>query len=111
PGRHQFEHRLDRRQEQRPAPDALRALALVVPQAQLFDFIEVDFDLVPTVVGIDRLARIELQVARQQVPGRDRQLARDYKNEARREGPPDNYSRKKSRCNLYARHTKIWSWR
>src|SRR5262249_23742121 len=57
-------------------------------------------DLVPTVVGIDRLARIELQVARQQVPGRDRQIGRDYQNDARREGPPANYSRKKSRCNL-----------
>ena len=42
-------------QEDRPAAYAFATAALIMPQAQLFDLVEVDFDLLASAVNLDGL--------------------------------------------------------
>lgn len=50
-------------QKQRPAADAAPRTPVILPQPQLFDFVEVEFDLEAPGVGVDRLDGIERKVA------------------------------------------------
>jgi hypothetical protein len=58
-------------QEERPAPYALPGAALVVPEPQLFDLIEVDLNWKAAALGLHGLHGIEGEVGAEQVPGRE----------------------------------------
>src|SRR5262249_49901059 len=70
-GSQELQQHMSEAQEQGPAAYALARAALIVPQPQFFDFIEVDFNLAATRIGMDGLHGIKGQVGTQQVPGRE----------------------------------------
>ena len=67
--RHEFQGHLCGAEKERPATHALTTAPHVMAQAQFFDFIEVDLDLLATHVSLHGFLRVQLQVCAQQVPG------------------------------------------
>ena len=60
-------------QKERPATDTVARATLIVPQAQFFDFLAVDFDLAAARVGADCLYGIIGEISTEQVPRREGQ--------------------------------------
>jgi len=71
--REELQQQMGDAQKERPAAHALSRAPLIVPQAQFFDFIEVDFDLAAARIGADCLHGVEREVSTEQVPRREGQ--------------------------------------
>ncbi len=57
---HEFQEHLCRTEKERPPSDTLSAPPHVMTQAQFFDFIEVDFDLLATHVSLHCFLHVQL---------------------------------------------------
>src|SRR5918996_6345112 len=64
--REELQQQMGDTQKERPATHALSRATLIVPQAQFFDFIEVDLDLAAARIGVDCLYGIEGKVSTEQ---------------------------------------------
>jgi hypothetical protein len=62
PGCEEFEQYMSETQEQGPATHALARASLIVSQSQLFNFVEVDFNLEATRVGMDGLHGVQGEI-------------------------------------------------
>lgn len=68
PGREELEQQTSHAQKQRPAAHVLSRAALIVAQPWFYDFIEVDFNLEATGIGVHGLHGIERQRGPEQIP-------------------------------------------
>jgi len=80
PGSEELEQEMGYTQEERPAPHSLARAALIVPKPQLFDLIDIDFNLEAACIGEDCLYRIEGQIGAEQIPGREVQMGYDQEH-------------------------------
>ena len=67
-GRKKFEQHVRDTQEQRPAAHALARAPVIVAQPQLFDFVEVNFNLKAARIGLDGFHGIQREIGTEQVP-------------------------------------------
>jgi hypothetical protein len=91
-GREEFEQDVRNTQEQGPAPPALARASVIVPQPQLFDFVEVDFNLEAACVGMDGLDGIQGEIGTEQVPGGERESGDGDNEDAGRQGAAGPYA-------------------